>query len=333
MEFVSAGAFILCLFLIAMAFAYWRGRGRAAIKYPDVATIRAVQRSGFRPARYLVHSMWLFRMIAVGLMITALARPQWKNQESKRRSEGLDIMLAIDTSGSMRALDFEVSGQTVDRLEAVKSVIEKFVSERLDDRIGMVVFGSEAFTQAPLTLDHRVLLSFLKTIRIGVAGDATAIGDAIATASNRLKDIEAKSKVVILLTDGKNTAGKIEPMTAAKAAATLGIKIYTIGVGKEGQVPITVDTAFGKRIVYQQSDLDEKALEEIASLTGARFFRAQDTDSLAKVYETIDQLEKSKFEIKEYRQQEEAMAVFLWPGLGFLLLELLFSLTRFKRIP
>lgn len=333
MVFVNSAAFLLLFLLVLMSLSYWLGKDRTAIKFPSTDVLRLAQQQVLRPTRYLVHSMWLLRMVALGLMITALARPQWQNEETKRSSEGLDIMLAIDTSGSMRALDFEVHGDTVDRLTAVKSVIEKFVSDRLDDRIGMVVFGSEAFTQAPLTLDHRVLLSFLKTIKIGVAGDATAIGDAIATASNRLKDIEAKSKVIILLTDGKNTAGKIDPMTAAKAAATLGIKVYTIGVGKEGQVPITVDTAFGKRIVYQQSDLDEKALEEIATTTNAKFFRAQDTDSLARVYETIDQLEKAKFEIKEYRQREEAMAVFLWPGLGFLILELLFCLTRFKRIP
>lgn len=222
-----------------------------------------------------------------------------------------------------------INNERPTRLEVVKSVIAQFIHERPDDRIGMVVFGTEAFTQAPLTLDHQVLNRFLTEVRVSMAGDATAIGDGLATAVKRLKDVTSKSRVVILLTDGSNTAGRIDPLAAAKAAEALGIRVYTIGVGSEGTAPMVIEG----RTHMVPVEIDEKLLQEIARTTGGNFYRATDTEALVAVYRTIDRLEKTRAEIKQFRQLDEKFAVFLWPAISCLFLEALFMLTPWRRVP
>ena len=299
---------------------------RKAIKYPSIQIFRSL-----KPAKWLWlrHLNFLCRLLALSFFILALARPQSGRDQYKHKTEGLDIMLVIDTSGSMKALDFILEGKRRDRLYIVKQVVSDFVSKRLDDRIGIVVFGTNAFAQAPLTLEHDVLLRYIEGMEIGMAGEATAIGDALGVAVNRIKDISSKNKVIVMLTDGENTAGKLDPKEVAKVAQALGVRVYTIGVGSRGFVP--TPTSFG----YQKEkvDLDESLLQEIANMTGGRYFKASDTKTLIDVYDTIDKLEKTEKEIEVYRNYQERYSFFLWPGLILLLIELLMSITRFRRIP
>jgi len=271
----------------------------------------------------------LFRAAALALVVIALARPQTGPRGKNRSVEGLDIQLVIDTSGSMRAQDFELGGRRPTRLDVVKAVIEDFVMTRLDDRIGLVVFGTEAFTQAPLTLDHQLLQEFLKHIEISMAGDATAIGDGLATAVKRLKDTDSKGKIVILLTDGANNAGRIDPVTAAEAAKALGIRVYTIGVGSRGKVPITING----RTTQVEVDIDEALLEKISQMTDGRFYRATDTQALIDVYRAIDKLEKTAARAPVRDVRRELFASFLWPALILLGLDILFGATRRRVVP
>ncbi len=267
------------------------------------------------------------------LLVVALARPQSGSKSSEVLTEGIDIVLCLDASGSMQALDFSWEGKKVTRLQVVKKVVNDFIKLRQNDRIGMVVFGEEAFTQCPLTLDYGVLLSFLGQVEIGVAGDATAIGSALGTCVKRLKDLKSKSKVVILLTDGRNNTGALSPEKAAQVAETLGVKVYTVGVGTEGEVPFLVEDLFGKRYVYQRVDLDEEALKMIAETTEGKYFRATNSEALEDIYKEIDQLEKTEVEVKEYTEYEELFAWFLIPALCIVLLEILLAHTVFIRIP
>ncbi len=271
----------------------------------------------------------LFRAGALALVVIALARPQTGPRGKNRSVDGLDIQLVIDTSGSMRAQDFELEGRRPNRLEVVKAVIDDFVMTRLDDRIGLVVFGTEAFTQAPLTLDHQLLQDFLKHIEISMAGDATAIGDGLATAVKRLKDTESKGKIVILLTDGANNAGRIDPVTAAEAAKALGIRVYTIGVGRRGKVPITING----RTTQVEVDIDEALLEKIAQMTDGHFYRATDTQAVSDVYRAIDKLEKTAARAPVRDVRRELFASFLWPALILLGLDILFGATRRRIVP
>lgn len=323
--------FMFLLLIVLLGFAWWAFRRQQTKGGP-------ISSSSVLPLTtniwgLVVHVPWLLRIVVMACLVVALARPQITSGERKRTSEGLDIVLAIDTSGSMRALDFTLNGERQDRLTVVKDVIGKFVGSRPDDRIGMVVFGDEAFTQAPLTLDHQVLAAFLERVQIGMAGDRTAIGDAIATSVNRVKDVDAKSRIVILLTDGRNTAGTVEPETASEAAAAVDVRLYTIGVGGKGKAPIPVNGVFGQRVVYQEVDLDEDLLKSIAERTGGKYFRAYDTDSLQKVYEAIDKLEKTKVEVQEFVQVEEVYGVWLWAALCGLVLELLWWVSPLRSIP
>jgi Ca-activated chloride channel family protein len=265
--------------------------------------------------------------------VLTLARPQSGETAVAIKSSGVDIILAIDTSGSMQALDFQQDGQRVDRLTAVKKVVKEFIKGRGHDRLGMVVFGEEAFTQCPLTLDYGILLSFLDRLSIGMAGDATAIGSAIAISTKRLKDLKAQSKIVILLTDGRNNAGRISPEVATDAAAALGIRIYTIGAGTHGKAPFKIDTLFGPKYVYREVDIDEESLQKIAQKTGGQYFRATDSDSLAQIYKHIDALEKSEVELKEYSEYHEHFLWFLLPALLGLLGNIVLSQTVLKRFP
>jgi Ca-activated chloride channel family protein len=327
---------LLALALLALP-VWWRarrerlrqsvaGERQVVAAWPSLQPFRGVGTGRFT---WLRHLPLVCRVLTILLLAVAAARPQGGPTAAKRTSEGLDIVLALDTSRSMEARDFILNGERPTRLEVIKSVVASFVAERPADRIGLVVFGSAAFTQAPLTLDHDVLQRFIKRIRIGMAGDQTAIGDGLATAVNRIKDIEAKSKVVILLTDGSNTAGRLDPMASAEAAKALGVKVYGVGVGSDGEVPIVVDG----RLTRQRVDIDEESLKKISAMTGGQYFRATDTETLVKIYETIDRLEKTRLQKDDLEDREERYSAFAGPALALLALEMLWGLTRFRRIP
>ena len=275
----------------------------------------------------------ILRFLAITLFIIAFARPQEGHKRTEILSQGVDIVLAIDTSDSMQALDFKKNETQVNRLSVVKDVVAEFVKNREMDRIGMVVFGANAFTQCPLTLDQNILLSFLDKLKIGMAGDATAIGSAIGISARRLKDLKSKSKVIILLTDGRNNSGAISPLQAAEIAKSLGIKVYTIGVGKRGKAPFLVDSIFGKRLIYQNVDIDEEVLNKISKMTDAKYFRATDLKSLKDIYKQIDLLEKSEVKSIDHSEHKELFHYFLIPGLILLLTEIVFSNSFLRRLP
>jgi Ca-activated chloride channel family protein len=251
-------------------------------------------------------------------------------------TEGIDIVLAIDASGSMQALDLDAERpirERRNRLEVVKDVIARFVEKRESDQIGMVVFGSEAFTQCPLTLDHGIVATFIEGLELGVAGDATAIGDGLGTAVKRLKSSKAKSRVVVLLTDGEQNAGALSPEKAAEIAKTFGIRVYTVGAGTRGKAPVLVDTIFGKSIVEQDFPVDEAVLRRVAEITGGAYFRAEDTAGLASVYDQIDRLEKSEIVSQAYMEYDERFGVFVVPALALLLFEIGLLGTRLRKLP
>ena len=273
------------------------------------------------------------RTIALALLVFASARPQLYNISRDVRSSGVDIMLCLDTSGTMQALDFKLNEKRVTRLTAVKKVVTDFIKKREFDRIGLVVFGTEAFTQSPLTMDKGLLLTLINRLNIGMAGDSTAIGSAIAIAGKRLKDIEAKSKIMILLTDGRNNAGEITPEQAAEAVRVFGVKIYTIGVGGKGPAPFAVKGFFGTQIVQQEVDLDEETLQKIASIGGGKYFRASDSKELSEIYDIIDKAEKREIKMKEFFHFKELYLYFLIPAIIILLLEISLKTTVLRVIP
>jgi Ca-activated chloride channel family protein len=271
---------------------------------------------------------------ALCLIIVALARPQWGTREISVQTEGINILLAVDLSESMMALDFERGGKTVNRLEAARGVIQEFVSKRTGDRIGLVVFGSEAYTQLPLTRDYDTLLDILERLEIGAAGKSTAIGDAIGISLKRLADIEGKSNIVILLTDGRSNAGTLTPEAAVEIAARKEVKIYTVGIGGEGRAPFPVTVpGGGTRYVYQQMDMDEDTLKNIAQKTGGLYFRGEDIQGLERIYDTIDQLEKTEAVVKVYDNYRDLYPTALLPAFGLLGLFILLVHTRFLRVP
>ena len=275
----------------------------------------------------------LLRTLCLILLALTAARPQLYNVSREIRSPGVDILLCLDTSGSMRALDFTLDGEPVSRLVAVKKVVSDFIQKRDMDRIGLIVFGENAFTQAPLTLDKGLLLELVDHMKIGMAGDSTSIGTAIAIGSKRLKDLKAKSKILILLTDGRHNAGDITPVEAAEAAHALGIKIYTIGVGGKGPVPFKIRTVFGERVVHQQVDLDEKVLKKIAQLGKGKYFRAADTEALAEIYDIIDKEEKTESKVKEFFHFEELYLYALIPAVFLLGMELFLKNSWLRIVP
>ena len=275
----------------------------------------------------------ILKIAAVIFLILALARPQFGDKKINVTTEGVNIILALDLSESMRALDFKKEGRIVTRLEAVKGVVLDFIMKREGDRIGMVVFGSNAFTQLPLTRDYNTIAFILDRLKIGSAGPRTAIGDAIGISLKRLEDIKSKSNIIILLTDGKSNSGELSWKDAVKIAANRGVKIYTIGVGSKGKAPFLVNDLFGQRYVYQKVDVDLEALKIIAEQTQADFFQARDLKSLGKIYEIIDNLEKTKVDVDKWVEYKEFYPWFLLPGLILLLFYILLSNTRFLKVP
>ena len=313
-----------------MLYYHWKGLGKNSIRFSSLDSLKQLRQPRMI---FLRHLPLALRCLSIMLLVTALARPQAGTTSTEVLTEGIDIMLCLDTSGSMQALDFIWQDEHQNRLQVVKRVVHDFIKGRNNDRIGMVVFGAEAFTQCPLTLDYGILLSFLDRVEIGMAGDATAIGSALSVCVKRLKDLQSKSKVVIMLTDGRNNTGSIDPETAAGMARTFGIKVYTVGVGTEGKVPFLVDTIIGKQAVYQRVDLDEAILKKVAGITGGTYFKATNTEALAEIYRQIDQMEKTTIETKEYTEYRELFHPFLLCGLAFLLLEVVLTNTRLRKIP
>ena len=277
---------------------------------------------------YLRHSLPILRALSVGFLIIALARPQNTNSWQKDSIEGIDIMLAMDVSGSMQAMDFKPN-----RLEAAKDVAISFINNRPNDNIGMVTFAGESFTQCPLTTDHTVLLNMVQDLQMGVLDDGTAIGMGLATAVNRLKDSKAKSRVVILLTDGSNNMGDITPRMAADIARTFGIRVYTVGVGTRGEAPFPIQTEFGVRIQNVPVDIDEPTLDGIAEVSGGKYFRAVDNETLNEIYKEIDKLEKTRLMTKSFKAYEEKYFVYALIAFLLLLTEFLLRNTLLRSNP
>jgi Ca-activated chloride channel homolog len=334
--FRFASPYALLLLGLLPLIAYLRGRRPAAVlAHSGLAAV-----TGLKPtlALRLRRAVPWLKWLALTLMVMALARPQWGVRQNIILSEGINIILAIDLSESMAALDFKKEGKVVNRLEAVKGVVADFIearsAEQSGDRIGMVVFGANAYTQLPLTRDYNTLVRVLDRLEIGAAGKSTAIGDALGISVKRLADIESASNLIILLTDGRSNSGSLSPEAAAQAAASRGIKVYTIGVGSKGKVPFLVKSPlFGERYVYQRVDIDEDALKQIAAKTDGLHFRAKDTEGLRKIYATIDQMEKTEAEVKTYDQFNDLYTYALLPALALLMLWTLLVNTRFLEVP
>lgn len=320
-------AFFLLFLLLPLVFMLAKRRERLDLAYSSTALLkhRAVT---VRMALYQM--LPILKTAVLALFILALARPSAVSSDREYQTKGVDIVIALDISGSMLAEDF----QPENRVYVAKQEAIKFVQGRENDRIGLVVFSKKAFTQCPLTTDYRILTELINEIRVGMIADGTAIGLGIATAVNRLRDSNAKSKVIILITDGSNNAGNIDPITAAELAKTFGIKIYTIAVGKGGLVPFPVeDPLFGKRYVQAEVEIDERILKRIADITGGLFFRARDPQSLSGIYERINQLEKTEIKVKEYKSYTELFPFFLVPGLLLLLLDIFLRRTVLMKVP
>lgn len=311
--------FLLLIPVLVGWYIYRLHKSRAALV---ISTTKHLVNTAKSVKVFLRHLPFALRMLALALAIIALARPQSTNIQRNVTTEGIDIVLSLDVSGSMLARDFNPH-----RLEAAKSLGINFISGRANDRIGLVIFAGESFTLCPLTSDRATLINQFKAVDIGVLEDGTAIGSGLATAISRIKDSDAKSKVIILLTDGVNNRGEIAPMTAAEMAKTFGIRVYTIGVGTYGTAPYPVQTPFGTRYQNMQVEIDEDLLKGIAQMTGGEYFRATNNKALEQVYQKIDQLEKSKIEVNEYAKREEKYRGFLLAAFILLLLEFVLRRT------
>jgi len=317
---------LLLIPLLVAWYIYRHGKSTPEFRFSALTAF-----NGFPPTAkvWLRHSLFVLRMLVLALLIVALARPQAVSSKQNVNIEGIDIVIAADVSGSMLARDF-----TPDRIGAAKKIAAGFIDGRPNDRIGLVIFSGEAFTQVPLTTDHTMVKSLLKEIKSGMIQDGTAIGDGLATAVSRLKDSQARSKVIILLTDGVNNSGAIDPESAAELAKMFGIRVYTIGVGSMGYAPYPYQDQFGRRGVQQMEvQIDEELLQQIAALTGGQYFRATDNKKLKEVYEQIDKLEKSKIDIQEFRKKHEMFLSFALWALALFIVEIALRYLYFKQLP
>jgi len=328
LEFAYPAFFYALILLPLMAGWYlWRGRrSTAAMKISGFENLD--ERIGSSRI-WLRHLLFVLRMLIVALIIVVLARPQSSNRWEQVTTEGIDIVMCMDVSGSMRAMDFKPN-----RLEAAKNVGIEFVNARQDDRFGLVVFAGESFTQCPMTTDRAVVINFMKDIDFGEIEDGTAIGMGLATAVNRIKDSKARSKVIILLTDGVNNRGDVGPVTAAEIAADFGIRVYTIGVGTRGNAPIPVQDMFGRMVTRNMPvEIDEDVLRKIAETTDGEYFRATDNNKLREIYQEIDQMEKTRMDVKQFSRKKEEYFPFLLAAVILLLSEILLRYTFFRTIP
>ncbi len=322
---------LLLLALVPLLIRVRRRQLPPALRYPVLEALRAVGPGRRVRWRWLLPAL---RGVGLVLLVVALARPQLGKAATQIYTEGIDIMLAVDISGSMLAEDFQVDGQRGSRLDAVKSVVRKFLEHRPGDRVGLVLFAARPYTQSPLTLDHGFLLQNLDRAHVGLIEDGTAVGSGLATAIRRLEASDTKSKVIILLTDGQNNAGKIPPMTAAETAKTLGYRVYTIGAGTRGSAPYPQVDAFGRRVyVSMPVDIDEDTLRHVAETTGGKYFRATDTPSLEKIYDEINQLERSPQEGLQYLEYYELYVWLALPALLLLATEAILAQTWLRVLP
>jgi Ca-activated chloride channel family protein len=321
--------------LLAIPLLAWlRGKaGReSAFVYSSLTLVRGItELSRSRAGSFLLNLRWF----ALALLFVGMARPQVAGGQAPLKASGIDIAVAVDLSGSMVAEDFELRGERVNRLTMLKDVLGSFIAQRSSDRIGLVAFASEAFIAAPPTLDHDFLRRVLDRLELGVIdGQQTAIGSGLSAAVNRLRELKSKSRIVILMTDGQNNAGSIPPTTAAEAAASLGVKVYTIGVGTRGHAPVPAKDAFGRKVYVRQAvDIDEDTLRKVADKTGGKYYRADSTETLRRVYAEIDTLEKTEAELKRFAYYEELMSWFVLPGLGLLALEIILGQTVWRKLP
>jgi len=330
-EFKTPLVLIFIPVLLAVWYFYQRRRTSSSFRFSSLSLMSQLEttwrlRWSFVP--------WILRVLVLVLLLIALAGPRKLLAQSKLTSEGIDIVLALDVSGSMSAEDYVINTQRISRLDIIKQTVEKFIEERNDDRIALIVFGSQAYTVCPLTTDHDWLLENLRQVRVGLIQDATAIGSGIATSLLRLKNSRAQSKIIVLLTDGVNNSGKIQPLDAAKMAQALGVKIYTIGAGTKGIVPFPVTDQLGNHYYENaQFDLDEDTLKKIAVITGGEYFRAADTESLRHIYSEIDKLEKTKIDQKGYKQYEPLFGFFVIAAMVLLAVEIILTNSLFLKIP
>lgn len=318
--------FFLILPLLFIAWQIWRYQAL----YPTLRLpiLKGVSQHS-RPIRgFIKKYLFVLRVLGMASLIVALARPQRFFQEQEINTEGIDIVLALDVSESMLAQDFKPN-----RLGAAKNKALKFIENRTNDRIGLVVFAGESFTQCPLTIDHKVVKKLLMEIQSGWIEGGTAIGMGLGTAVNRLKESDAKSKVIILLTDGVNNRGNIAPENAAEMATSNNIRVYAIGVGTQGQAPMPYDTPFGKTVRYVDVEIDEELLKDIAAQTGGKYFRATNNRSLEEVYNKIEELEKSKIEVSVMTRETEEFYIFLWIGIALFGLEMILRYALVRSIP
>jgi Ca-activated chloride channel homolog len=330
-----AHPYLLLLLLLLPLAAWLKGRrGQpAAFVYSSTQLLRGVQEiSKSNAGGFLAALRWL----ALAILIIALAQPRLTRFDSSTATaSGVDIVVAFDLSGSMAAEDFEVRGQRINRVVMAKNVLQQFIARRPNDRIGLVAFGTQAYIASPITLDHDFLLKNLERLDLNtINGNQTAIGSALSTAVNRLRELQSKSKIVILMTDGVNNAGKIAPLTAAEAAQALGVKVYTIGVGTRGQAPMPVTDMFGRR-AYQMVpvDIDEETLQKISELTGGKYYRADNAENFQKIYAEIDQLEKTEAEVQKFARHTELFAWLIALGLVLLTAEVTLGQTVLRRLP
>ena len=326
-EFANKGLLYLLVLIVPMVVWYVL-RQKKANAHLHVSSLSAFANQKVTYKHYLKHLLFVFRILAIALIIVALARPQSTDTWKNITTEGIDIILSLDISSSMLAEDFSPN-----RLEAAKNVAKDFISGRPNDRMGLVVFSGESFTQCPLTTDHAVLINLFRDIKSGMIEDGTAIGMGLANAVTRIKDSETKSKVIILLTDGVNNQGDITPLTAAEIAKTYGIRVYTIGVGTMGKAPYPFKTPFGTQYQNIDVDIDENTLTEIAEQTGGEYFRATNNKSLKEIYKEIDKLEKSKIDVQEMRKKDERFFFFVLLASILLFTEILLKNTIFRTIP
>ena len=327
MEFLHPEYLYLLLLLVPLTLWYIvrLSKAQASFRLASTDAFNGLK-PGFRV--YMRHFPFLLRLLSIALVIIVIARPQSVSSWEESETQGIDIVLALDVSGSMLAQDLKP-----DRLQAAKKVAAEFITDRSNDNIGLVIFAGESFTQCPLTTDHKVLLNLLNDINFGMIDDGTAIGLGLATSVNRLKESQSQSKVVILLTDGTNNSGQIAPLTAADLARSYGIRVYTVGVGTKGMAPTPVNTPFGIRMQNMPVDIDEETLTEIAALTGGQYFRAQDTEGLRQVYNEIDEMEKYLISVQNVTRRQELFLPWALAALALILLELLLRRTWLRSIP
>jgi Ca-activated chloride channel family protein len=331
---VFAHPYLLLLLLLLPLAAWLKGRRGLppAFVYSSVKLVAGL--AGARRSRAGA-MLAALRWLALAVLIVGLAQPRLTQSTTEVKASGVDIVVALDLSGSMISEDFVVKGQRVNRFDMARSVLSGFIDKRPNDRIGLVVFATKAYVATPLTLDHDFLHENLDRLQIGTINDnATAIGDGLATAVNQLRNLKAKSKIVILMTDGQNNSGELAPLVAANAAAALGVKVYTVGIGMRGQAPMPTTDMFGRK-VYQwvPVDIDENTLRQIAEKTGGKYYRADNAEKFRQIYAEIDKLEKTEATINKYTQFTELFPWFVWGGMGLLLVELALGQTIFRRLP